>query len=64
MKKRKEKKKISLLLWKAFEVRSLSGLSLHRGLERPLCNAVVVKPALSWRLQDDRISRAIHSKKS
>jgi hypothetical protein len=29
-----------------------------------LCNAVVVKPALSWRLQDDRISRAIHSKKS
>ena len=30
----------------------VAGLSLHGGLERPLCEVVKVKPGLSWRPQD------------
>lgn len=32
----------------------MSGVSLHGGLERPLCKAMKVKPGLPWRLQDVR----------
>lgn len=30
----------------------MSGVSLHGGLERPLCEAVKVKPGLPWGPQD------------
>jgi hypothetical protein len=33
-------------LWKATEARCVSGVSLHGGLERPLCEAVKVKTGL------------------
>ena len=32
----------------------MSGISLNGGLERPLCEAVKLKPGLPWRTQDVR----------
>lgn len=32
----------------------MAGQSLHEGPERPLCEAVKVKPGLCWKLQDVR----------
>ena len=33
------------------------GVSLHGGIERPLCKAVEVNPGLPWRLQDVGVAR-------
>ena len=42
----------SLWLRKASEARHMSGVACHGGPERPLCEAVKMKPGLPWRPQD------------
>jgi hypothetical protein len=42
---------------KAAEARYISRMSLHGGPERPLCEALKVKPGFHWRHQDVRDSR-------
>lgn len=37
----------------------MSGVSLHGGLERPLCKAMKVKPGLPWRPQNVGDDRAV-----
>lgn len=37
----------------------MSGMSLHGGLEWPLCEAVEVKPGLTWNLQDVGDARVV-----
>lgn len=51
----------NLLLWlgKGKKARHVSGVSLHGGLERPLCNAMKVKPGLPWRPQNVGDDRAV-----
>ena len=37
----------------------VSGVSLNKGLENPLCETVKVKPGLPWRLQDVGYARSL-----
>lgn len=51
--------KSSSKLRKAAEGRHVSGVSLHGGLERPLCEAMKFKPGLHWKTQDISCARVV-----
>ena len=44
---------LPLQLRKSNDAGNVSGVSLHGDLERPLCEAVKVKPGLPWRDSQD-----------
>jgi hypothetical protein len=46
-------------LRKTIDARHVSEVSLHGGLERPLCEDIKVKPRLPWRPQDVRNVKAM-----
>jgi hypothetical protein len=52
---------LPLQLRKSNDAGNVSGVSLHGDLERPLCEAVKVKPGLPWRPQNVRDARATGS---
>ena len=50
---------LPLQLRKATKARCVSGVFLHGSPEKPLCEAVKVKPGLLWRPQNVRDARAV-----
>jgi hypothetical protein len=50
---------LSHQLRKVAEVRPVTGVPLHEGPERPFHEAVMVRPGLPWKPQENRDARAM-----